>query len=101
MPDFRWELHGGPGLPAYVHLQPLRRSMAPCSPIMQTFSSTHTPASVVHHHRALHGAILRAAHAGPPLRNGGAQQRTVQERVEGWVAAPALPGLATLHRAEP
>ena len=67
---------------------------------MLTFSSAHAHARAVHHHWALHGAILRAAHAGPPLRNGRAQQRTVQERVEGWVAAPALPGLATLHRAE-
>ena len=48
-----------------------------------------------------HGAIPRASHAGPPLRNGQAQQRTMQERVEGYVAVPALPGLATLHHAEP
>ena len=34
----------GAGCPAYVRLQPLRRSMAPCSPIMQTFSCAHAPA---------------------------------------------------------
>ena len=53
---------------------------------MQTFNSAHTPVRVVHHPSALHGTIQRAAHAGPILRKGRAQQRTVQERVEGWVA---------------
>ena len=48
-----------PVCPAYVHRQPLRRSMAPCSPIMQTFNSALTHARVVHHPWALHGAIQR------------------------------------------
>ena len=90
--------HGGPWMPVFVHLQPLRRSMAPCSPML-TFSGAQAHARAVHHPWALHGAILRAAHCpystSPMYRNGGAQQRTVQERVEGWVAVPALPGLAS------
>ena len=56
---FEGNFMAGPGCPAFVHLQPLRRSMAPCSPIMQTFSSAH---ALVHHHWALHGAVPTSTH---------------------------------------
>ena len=48
----------GPGCPAFVLLQPLRRPMEhPHATHMPTFSSAHAHARAVHHHWALHGAV--------------------------------------------